>query len=670
MQEIAPQAGYSQLVASEMPSVEQPVNTGSVPEIVTPPQIATADIESAVIQLQRRQWIKSATDEVLLKVAQLALYSSEQFRQVRLLRVIGKGGAGVVFEAVMAGQRYALKYTPIANNKELNSFKNAYRNIRRLQSEPDSFRTVVLQQELDESNWRYMQLMRLMDTTLDQVLKNEKPDWQVFRDRYFLPILEQLKQLHSHRLYHRDLKIDNIGLLEGVAYLLDLDLLYEQLEHGDDGFQSTYGPPEFAVEDYLEHIMNGLFHGVDPLGYDLVSLAHIWLAGRLGVNLPQVYRDNLEANNPVALDEYYDNRERHGDLYARAMLADNMLFELRRSEDFLQQLFSLKGQQVTTLDRLIVDRLWLRGPIDHKGLVFVEEQLRASTSPDELLNINDPALIQDEEVIPGEGSVGNHHQVPAIEAPMQRLQEVTPALAEVENLSPDNVKTLVAAWLLHPQAQLVLRDEGGASLVQEITDNALIFPLEDLLYNSLPQGMRLENYMDQLGLRQVIPVFAADGGINRSLLPLFSQYSLSDWVSAIAGFCRYMQAQHQRGVFWPELVLKAELNHQTADNGLSVRMIITTFSATRVLPESSGQRMDEQLANMMQLVRAAEQLLLAYQAQRGGDFPAEHLSLMQLLNRMGQPSLTGNRQETAETLLSVLKQLSDYLEGKGFKAGH
>ena len=281
-----------------------------------------SDPAEANQQLADRYWRLTASEAELVRVGQIALQSSKSFARTEILRVIGRGGFGVVYEVDLDGQRYALKYIPAPSEKILNSFRNAFSNIKDLQEYAPGFRTVVVSQELSTHKRRYIQLMKLMDTTLADVLKQKKMTWQEYRDQYFLPIVHQLGILHRQGIFHRDLKADNIGISKGVVYLLDLDVLYRQLEGGAmDGFTSIYGAPEFGPEEYLHQIMHAHFQGVNPEAFDLVSLAHLWLAGQLGCMLPDVYREYLHEINEQALTDYQRAMEGGDFLYARAVLA-------------------------------------------------------------------------------------------------------------------------------------------------------------------------------------------------------------------------------------------------------------------------------------------------------------------------------------------------------------
>ena len=86
--------------------------------------------------------------------------------------------------------------------------------------------------------------------------------------------------LHQRRLFHRDLKLENIGLIGGQVILLDLDGLYYQPE-GSAGFHTIMGMPEFGSEAFRRLIIEE-DASVEAMIHDYAGLAHIWINGRIG----------------------------------------------------------------------------------------------------------------------------------------------------------------------------------------------------------------------------------------------------------------------------------------------------------------------------------------------------------------------------------------------------
>ncbi len=144
----------------------------------------------------------------------------------RLLRELGRGGMGVVYEAihVVRGDRVALKLLPQVDGSRLYRFKREFRSAADL-SHPNLIGLHSL--EFDGVQWFFtMELVAGVDF-LDYVRPSGGLDLRRLR-----PALAQLAMgvmaLHRNHIIHRDLKPSNVMVThEGHVILLDFGLVLE-----------------------------------------------------------------------------------------------------------------------------------------------------------------------------------------------------------------------------------------------------------------------------------------------------------------------------------------------------------------------------------------------------------------------------------------------------------
>ena len=168
----------------------------------------------------------------------------------RLIRQLGKGGMGVVFEAIHVdqGHRVALKTLPILNGKSLHMFKREFRSAAEI-NHPNLIGLHNL--ESDGDYWFFT--MDLIDGQdfFSYVCPNRT--LAVDRLRAALPqLVSGVQALHNRGIIHRDLKPSNVMVTrEGRLLVLDFGLALElentSINSGDVAGTPTYMAPEQAT---------------------------------------------------------------------------------------------------------------------------------------------------------------------------------------------------------------------------------------------------------------------------------------------------------------------------------------------------------------------------------------------------------------------------------------
>jgi serine/threonine protein kinase/tetratricopeptide (TPR) repeat protein len=149
----------------------------------------------------------------------------------RLVRELGRGGMGVVFEAVHVnrGNRLALKMLPRVDGAQLYRFKREFRSAADI-SHPNLIGLYSL--ESDGGQWFFtMDLVEGVD-----FLNFVRPGCRLDEPRLrsaFAQLAMGVMALHRHRIIHRDLKPSNVMVSDdGHVILLDFGLVVELEQPG------------------------------------------------------------------------------------------------------------------------------------------------------------------------------------------------------------------------------------------------------------------------------------------------------------------------------------------------------------------------------------------------------------------------------------------------------
>lgn len=180
----------------------------------------------------------------------LAKNSTLQQGRYRIIRRIGKGGMGWVYEAYDNHLRtkVALKEALVSAPRWLGAFEEEAQGLARLEH-------AALPNVLDhftESQRQYLVMLFIEGEDLGEMLKRHGQPFPVARVlRWGAQLLDVLDYLHDKGVIHRDIKPENIKCpSNGQLFLLDLGLAKGELIQGLSsqkslpGHTPNYAPPE------------------------------------------------------------------------------------------------------------------------------------------------------------------------------------------------------------------------------------------------------------------------------------------------------------------------------------------------------------------------------------------------------------------------------------------
>jgi serine/threonine-protein kinase len=212
-----------------------------------------------------------------------------------LLRVIGVGGMGVVFEAqhVYTEKRVALKLLTTRSTADAASMQRFLREARAFNAIRHPAIADVLDAGKDETGAHYLVFELLEGRDLQTALKEEAFEAREVVD-IALEILDALVAAHAHGFVHRDLKPANIFLCASssrrVAKLLDFGVAYRL---------RSYEPNKLTEAGRVLGTL--YFMGPEHLaGEELDARADIWSLGAV-MFYALTYEFPFRAKNPHAL---------------------------------------------------------------------------------------------------------------------------------------------------------------------------------------------------------------------------------------------------------------------------------------------------------------------------------------------------------------------------------
>lgn len=169
----------------------------------------------------------SASQQDALDVtATLPLAQVRHLGDYRIVREIGRGGMGFVFEAVhlVRGNRVALKTLPVSDGPELYRFKREFRSIADV-NHPN----LVGLHELESDGSQWFITMELVDGT--DFASYVRPHGTLDESRLrqsMTQLVKAVMALHAQHIIHRDLKPSNVMVThDGRVIVLDFGLALE-----------------------------------------------------------------------------------------------------------------------------------------------------------------------------------------------------------------------------------------------------------------------------------------------------------------------------------------------------------------------------------------------------------------------------------------------------------
>ena len=246
-------------------------------------------------------------DELLASVARAEKHGLEQVGQYRLIRKLGEGGMGQVYEAehVLLQRRCAVKVILpefTSNRVALSRFEREVQAMASL----SHWNTVRIFDYGVSSGGRFYYVMELLDgVTLDEIVTRQGPMPPHQVASLLMQVCDALDEAHQAGLVHRDLKPSNlmsttVGGLKDVAKVVDFGLVRATEDHVVASTIVTHmggicGTPKFIAP---EQAMNP--SSVDRRAdiYSLGATAYYLLTGR-----PPFVRDSIFALTMAHVNE-------------------------------------------------------------------------------------------------------------------------------------------------------------------------------------------------------------------------------------------------------------------------------------------------------------------------------------------------------------------------------
>lgn len=193
--------------------------------------------------------------------------------QYRLIRELGRGGMGMVFEAkhLQRGHRVALKTLPAVDGRSLHFFKQEFRRMAEI-NHPHLIGLHSLEE--DHGHWYFT--MDLVEGTdfLSFVRPGGSLDEQRLRSA-FSQLVSGVLKLHAENLIHRDLKPSNVMVsAEGRLIVLDLGLAHQSQQSSLKSTATVAGTPEYmAPEQAIDGNVDGAadWYSVGVMLYEAIS---------------------------------------------------------------------------------------------------------------------------------------------------------------------------------------------------------------------------------------------------------------------------------------------------------------------------------------------------------------------------------------------------------------
>nr|WP_161501442.1 serine/threonine-protein kinase [Rhodopirellula sp. SM50] len=174
--------------------------------------------------------------------------SGDLLGKYRLLRKLGEGGMGAVFEAVhlRRGDHVALKTLPAVDGDSLHFFKREFRRMAEI-NHPH----LIGLHSLESDGGFWFLTMDLISGT--DFRSHVRPGDQLDESRLrssLAQLTSAVLALHGNQIIHRDLKPSNVMVTdEGRVVVLDFGLAFEQEHSGDASLQRVAGTPVYMAPE-------------------------------------------------------------------------------------------------------------------------------------------------------------------------------------------------------------------------------------------------------------------------------------------------------------------------------------------------------------------------------------------------------------------------------------
>lgn len=275
--------------------------------------------------------------------------------QFQLIREIGKGGMGCVYEGISPdNRRVAIKMMKgeVSCNPEFRELFETEAKILRAMNHPNVVK-IVGDTFFDENNNMYLPMEYVEGQTLAQYVREHGPMSEDLAVTTMRQILDAMYYVHSTNNIHRDIKPSNIMLKpDGSICIIDFGIAKDMKTHtghtigriiGTDGYMS----PEQAKGDNVDHRT------------DIYSLGCVFFYMLTGDDAIKKKQNDYATTCAILQDElpsvrqYNPGLSSHLDDVIRKAADKNMTMRYQTALDFKQ---ALGGTAIYNRARVIVGR--------------------------------------------------------------------------------------------------------------------------------------------------------------------------------------------------------------------------------------------------------------------------------------------------------------------------
>ena len=209
-----------------------------------------------------------------------------------------------------------------------------------------------------------------------------------------------------------------------------------------------------------------------------------------------------------------------------------------------------------------------------------------------------------------------------------------PVVFQIQTTELDSVKKLVAYWLKSPELDLVFLPEGGYGLAEKVFDGASSRTLQQLVDDTCPQSMSMEQYEVALGVRERIPWLDDRGALNQQMSPVLGQYPLQRLIEDMAGLLNIMHKQHEQGQAWEHYSGFLEVVTVSSDHGLMQQIHVAHFRSDQALPAKEEKALRKRAQNIQQYALFIYDLVLMQLASQKQDIPDPYFPLLGSVSKL------------------------------------
>lgn len=169
-----------------------------------------------------------------------------------IVNSIGKGGAGKVYLANDTFENRQVAIKTADPEATMSNFKKRFKIEADILSKLNSPYIISFYDYLVEDGIQMIIMEYVEGIPLDQKLKKERriPKNEVLK--FTKQLLNALKEVHSHRVFHRDIKPDNIHItVEGNVKLLDFGIVQESVDQDLTRQGSVIGTVSYLAPEII-----------------------------------------------------------------------------------------------------------------------------------------------------------------------------------------------------------------------------------------------------------------------------------------------------------------------------------------------------------------------------------------------------------------------------------